>query len=147
MQNGLIIPISIGPANTYLLKVNNRNTRKKGAICSKITIKTLERGTMPDIMHELCKVHKAMVHYYPPFRSILSVIKTPNYKLAKFLVPISKSLTSNEYTVKDSFAFAEKIIEQDPPFFMGSIGTHFLFTDFPIEETINICANTLFENT
>ena len=33
----------IHPANIYLLKVNNRNTRKRSEICSKLTIKTLER--------------------------------------------------------------------------------------------------------
>ena len=31
------------PASIYLFKVNNRNTRKKSEICSKSTIKTLER--------------------------------------------------------------------------------------------------------
>ena len=30
----------IFPANIYLLKVNNRNTRKRCEICSKLTIKT-----------------------------------------------------------------------------------------------------------
>ena len=32
------------PANIYFLKVNNRNTRKRCGIYSKLTIKTLERG-------------------------------------------------------------------------------------------------------
>ena len=31
------------PANIALFKVNNRNTRKMYKICSKLTIKTLER--------------------------------------------------------------------------------------------------------
>ena len=31
------------PANIYLFKVNNGNTRKKYKICSKLTIKTPER--------------------------------------------------------------------------------------------------------
>ena len=31
------------PANTYLFKVNNRNTRKKFEICSKLTIETPKR--------------------------------------------------------------------------------------------------------
>ena len=31
------------PAGIYLLKVNNRNTRTRCEICSKLTIKTLER--------------------------------------------------------------------------------------------------------
>ena len=33
----------IDPANIYLVKVNNRNTRKRCEICSKLTIKTPER--------------------------------------------------------------------------------------------------------
>ena len=31
------------PAGIYLLKVNNRNTRTRGEICTKLTIKSLER--------------------------------------------------------------------------------------------------------
>ena len=31
------------PVNIYLLKANNRNTRKRRKICSKLTIKTPER--------------------------------------------------------------------------------------------------------
>ena len=46
-------------------------------------------------------------------------VNTSIYKLAKFVVPILKSLTSNEYKVKDSFAFAEEIVEQDSEFFYG----------------------------
>ena len=33
------------PVNIYLLKVNDRNTRKKCEICSKLTIKTPKRFT------------------------------------------------------------------------------------------------------
>ena len=97
-------------------------------------------------MYGLCKVHKDIIDNCPPFRPILSAINTPTYKLAKFLVPILKSLTSNEYTVKDSFAFAEEIVEQDSEFFMGSLDVDSLFTNIPLEETIDICTNTLFEN-
>ena len=35
--------ISTIPANIYLLKVKNRNTRKRREICSKLTIKTPQR--------------------------------------------------------------------------------------------------------
>ena len=52
--------------------------------------------------------------------AISSTINTPTYKLAKFLVPILKALTSNEYAVKHSFAFAEEIIEQDSEFLWES---------------------------
>ena len=36
-------PIYYHPAGIYLLKVNNRNTRTRCEICSKLTIKTPER--------------------------------------------------------------------------------------------------------
>ena len=101
-------------------------------------------GTGADIIYGLCRGHKEIIDNYLPFRSILSAINTPTFKLAKFLVPILKSLTSNEYTVKDSFVFAEEIVEQDSQFFMGSLDVDSLFTNIPLEETIDICANLLF---
>ena len=70
----------------------------------------------PGIMYGLCKVHKDIIDNCLPFRPILSAINTPIYKLAKFLVPISKFLTSNEYEIKNSFDFAEEIVEQDSEF-------------------------------
>ena len=68
-------------------------------------------GTRPGVMCGFCKVHKDIIDNFPPFWSILSAINTPTYKLTKFLVPIVKSLTSNQYTVKDTYVFAEEIIE------------------------------------
>ena len=38
-----LILTRINPANIYLFKVNNRNTRTRCEICSKLTIKTPER--------------------------------------------------------------------------------------------------------
>ena len=35
-----MVKLNANPANIYLLKVNNRNTRRKCEICSKLTIKT-----------------------------------------------------------------------------------------------------------
>ena len=75
----------------------------------------------------------------------MSEINTRTNKLLKFLVPTLKSLTSNEYMVKDLFAFAEETVKQDSPFFMGNLDTDFLFTNIPPEETIDICFNALFE--
>ena len=41
--NGVCSSCRIHPANIYLFKVNNKDTRKRCKICSKLTIKTLER--------------------------------------------------------------------------------------------------------
>ena len=69
------------------------------------------------------------------------------YNLATFLVPILNPLTKSEYTVKDSFQFAEEICEQDPTLSMGSLDVDSLFTNIPLDETIDICVKQLFERT
>ena len=96
-------------------------------------------------MYGLFKVHKDIIDYFLPSQPLLSAINTPTYWLVKFIVPISKSWTSNKYTVKEWFAFAEEVIEKGSEFFMGSLDS--LFTNIPLEETTDICPNTLFENT
>ena len=56
-------------------------------------------------------------------------------------------MTSNKYTVNDSFAFPEKIVGQNPEFFMGNLDVDSLFTKILLEETTEICTNIIFENT
>ena len=89
-------------------------------------------------MYGLCKVHKDIIDHFWPFGATLSATNTPTYKLAKFLEPILKSLTSNEYPAKDSFVFAEEIVEQDSEFFMESLDVDSLFTNIPLGEPIDI---------
>ena len=89
---------------------------------------------------------KQEVDGFPPFRQILSTLQTPTYNLGKFLVPILDPLTKNEYIVKDSFHFAEEICEQDSSLSMGSLDVDSLFSDIPLEGTIDIYINHLFEN-
>ena len=66
-------------------------------------------GSRPGVLYGLGKVHKEINNGLPPFRPILSAIGTPTYKLAKFLLPFLTPLTQNEYTVTDSFHFAEEM--------------------------------------
>ena len=48
---------------------------------------------------------------------------------------------------KDSFQFAEEICEQDSTLSMGSLDVDSLFTNIPLDVSIDICINQLFENT
>ena len=48
---------------------------------------------------------------FVPFRPIMSAIKTPTYNLAKFLVPLLEPITTNIYTVKNSFEYAKEIAD------------------------------------
>ena len=92
------------------------------------------------------KVDKPMTDRCPSLRPILSAKNTPSYKLAKFLVPLLTPLTSNNFTIKDSFSFAEEVSSFDCAYYMTSFDNESLFTNIPLEETINICVDKLFEN-
>ena len=55
-------------------------------------------------------------------------------------------LTQYEYTVTDSFHFTEKICKQDPNLYMASLDVDSLFTNIPLEETIDICIDSLYKD-
>ena len=82
----------------------------------------------------------------PSFGTIISALQTPSYKLPKILVPISKPLITNKYTVKDSFNSDIEIVVQDSSNFMGSVGIDSHFTNIPLEETMEMCTNNFFKN-
>ena len=99
-------------------------------------------------MYGLCKVHegRGASNDLLPFRPILSAIETCTYNIAKFFIPILKDFTLNEYTVRDSFSFCDEIQEQDNNLYMASFDIASLFTNIPLDETINICVNNVFGN-
>ena len=99
------------------------------------------------ILYGLCKVYKAVADVFLLLRPIRFAIGTPIYNLAKYLVPKIPSITTNEFSVKDSFWFAEEIVNQNSNFIMGSLDVDSLFTNIPLEETINICCDIVFKET
>ena len=120
---------------------------KDEEIIDKVTYKNIKPvGSRPGVLYGLGKVHKEINNGLPPFRPILSAIGTPTYKLAKLLLPFLTPLTQNEYTVTDSFHFAEEICKQDPNLYMASLDVDSLFTNIPLDETINICIDSLYKD-
>ena len=103
-------------------------------------------GSRPGIMYGLAKVHKTVTDGLPSFRPILSAISTPTYKIAKFLVLILEPLTTNEYTIKDSFTFAEEVQGFDSKLVMDSFDVESLFTNIPLQEAIDLCVENLFQD-
>ena len=97
-------------------------------------------------MYGLSKIHKPLVNGFPKLRPILSAINIGTYKWAKFFVPLLKPFTSNNYTVKDSFDFAEDITQQSSKLFMASLDVDSLFTNVSLDGTIEICVNELFKS-
>ena len=103
-------------------------------------------GSRPGITYGLAKVHKIVTDAIPSFRPILSAIGTPTYKLAKFLVPMLKTLATNEYTIKDSFTFAEELQNFDSKLAMASFDIESLFTHIPLQEILDLCVENLLKD-
>ena len=103
-------------------------------------------GSRPGIMYGLAKVHKIVTDGLPSFRPILSATSTPTYNLAKFLVPILVPLTTNEYSIKDSFTFPEELQSFDSKLVMVSFDIESLFTSIHLQETIDLCVENLFQD-
>ena len=103
-------------------------------------------GTRPGILYGLPKIHKALVNNLPKFRPIISMIATPTHKLSQFLVPIIEPITTNEYTVKDSFSFAKEVVDFDSNLYMSSLDVTSLFTNIPLKETTDIICDELFKD-
>ena len=66
------------------------------------------------------------------------------FRKSKFFFPILKNLTSNEYTVHDSFSFCKEIQKQNTNVYKTSFDIEPLFTNIYLDETINICENNAF---
>ena len=104
------------------------------------------RGSRFGILYGLCKIHKSLIDNCSPFLPIWSAIKTPSYNIVKHLAPILETATTNQFTIKNSFEFDKEVIEQDSGLFMASLDVKSLFTNVPLEETINISCDSLFGN-
>ena len=92
-------------------------------------------------MYGLPKVHKPNF----PLRPIIPVISTHFYKLAKFLVPLLRPFSTNTFTINDTFSFAKELREfkiNTNDVIMASLKS--LFTNIPLDETINIIINKCF---
>ena len=85
--------------------------------------------------------------FIPPLRPIVSSIDTYNYKLAQYLGSLFSPHIPSNFTTKDSFTFIEEIKQLNTyGKFLISFDVTSLFTNIPLEETINIAIHTIFEN-
>ena len=105
-------------------------------------------GSGPGILYGLPKIHKPDFCSKFQFRPIFAAYNTPSFKIAKYLVPLLSPLTKNEYTVDNSTQFADEItnIPDADQYFMASFDIESLFSNIPLNETIDICIRTLFSN-
>ena len=82
-----------------------------------------------------------------PLRPIVSSIGAYNYNLAKYLSSLLVPLLPDKYSVKDSFSFVEELRSFDfNDKFLISFDVESLFTNIPLNETIDIAVHLIFKH-
>jgi ribosomal protein L19E len=121
-----------------------RELRKNGEINEEVYKQLSPKGSKAGVLYGLPKIHKDGA----PIRPIISAVGTYNYKLAKYLDSIIKPLRStNDFMLKDTFDFVNRVskINTNEGDSIVSFDVESLFTNIPVNETINIILKRAFQ--
>ena len=105
-------------------------------------------GSAPARIYGTPKMHKfSSSDPFPKLCPIVSSIVTFNYNLARFLCDHLSPLVPNDYSCKDTFSFVSQIKNALlSKKFLVSYEVTSLFTNIPLQETIDIAINLLFNH-
>ena len=113
--------------------------------------KVYPSGSQCGRLYGLPKLHKiSSSSQVPPFRPVVSSIGTYNYQLAKYLSDMLTPLLPMNNCAQDTFTFLESLkqVRRDTKY-MISFDVASLFTNIPLDETIDLAVNLIhqkFEN-
>ena len=102
-------------------------------------------GSAPARIYGTPKMHKfSSTDSFPKLCPIVSSIDTFNYNLARFLCDLLSLLVPSGYSCKDTFSFVSQIKNANvPKRFLVSYNINSLFTNIPLQETIDIAINLI----
>ena len=100
-------------------------------------------GSAPARIYSTPKMHKfSSSDIFPNLRPIVSSLGTFNYDLARFLCDLFSVLVPDDYSCKDTFSFVSQIKNTNlSGKFLVSYDVTSLFTNIPLQETIDIAIN------
>lgn len=130
--------------NTVEDKINRtlRNLKNNNYINDLTYSSLYSTGSSLSVLYGLPKTHKPNL----PLRPILAAYNSASYALAKFLVPLLSHLTTNHYTLNNSYDLIHAIKKLNSSSFMVSLDVQSLFTSLPLQECIDLIMNNLFPN-
>ena len=146
--------LSLGPVSkfdqTVKTEQNLRRTLKRLLESKEIPEPVYNRvvpvGSVRPRMYGLPKVHKPGA----PLRPILSMCGSPQYEVSKWLCEHLKPVVQyyGGRCVQDSFKFSEAVRESQLSRggYMCSFDVVSLFTNVPLKEVVDICADALYRN-
>ena len=107
-------------------------------------------GSQPARIYGLPKIHKFTLGdpiSTLKFRPIVSSIGTYNYNLAKFLCSLLSPRLPSEFSTQDSFTFVKELNQVSlNGKFLVSFDVTSLFTNIPLNETINLAVDLILSN-
>ena len=103
-------------------------------------------GSAPSRIYDSPKMHKSSSSdSFPKLCPIVSYIGTFNYNFARFLCDLLSPLVPNDYSCKDTFSFVSQIKNANlSKKLLVSYDVTSLFTNIPLQETIHIATNLIF---
>ena len=126
-----------------------RKLKNDGYIDSEHYNNIYPTGSQPARMYGLPKIHKQPTGAttIPPFRPIVSSIGTYNYQPAKYLCNLLKPHIPDGYTLQDSFSFVSELKGLSlHGKFLVSFDITSLFTNIPLEESIDLAVKYIKDN-
>ena len=110
--------------------------------------KLYSSGSTPAGIYGTPKMHKfSSSDTFPKLRTIVSSIGTFNYDLADFLCDLLSPIVPDDYSCKDTFSFVSQIKNANlSSKFLVSYDVTSLFANIPLQETIGIAINLIFNH-
>ena len=105
-------------------------------------------GSQPSRLYGTPKLHKIKSNSeVSSFRPIVSSIGSFNYNLSRFLCDMLTPFILTDYCTQDSFSFVKEVQEVSASdYFMVSYDVCSLFTNMPLNETIDLAVDITFDN-
>ena len=126
----------------FLLKLKQKNFFNENE-CNKV----YPSGSAPARIYDTPKMHKFFSSdSFPKLRAIVSSIVTFNYNLARLLCDLLSPLVPNDYSCKDIFFVSQIKNANLSGKFLVSYDVTSRFTNIPLQETIVIVINIIFNH-
>ena len=124
-----------------LMKEKHLESVARKILPRQIADSVFPKGSRLAHLYGLPKTHKKKL----AMRPILSATSTYNYALARWLDNKLTPLSTNSYTISDIFSFADEIrdLSFNETDILVSYDVSSLFTNVPLQETIEILADKL----
>ena len=127
----------------FFIKLKQKNFFNEN-VCDKL----YPSGSAPARIYGTPKMHKfSPSDTFPKLCPIVSSIGTFNYDLTCLLCDLVSPIVPDDYSCKDTFSFVSQIMNANlSGKFLVSYDVTSLFTNIPLQETIDIAINLIFSH-